>query len=84
VPLSAHNQPQVYVPPGIAHGILVTSPDAIVEYKCTDLYSPVHERCLAWNDPTVGVEWPLPPGQSPILSAKDLAGATLEVAEAYS
>jgi dTDP-4-dehydrorhamnose 3,5-epimerase len=84
VTLSGHNKAQVYVPPGFAHGFLVTSPDAIVEYKCTDLYSPVHERCLAWNDPTVGVEWPLPPGQSPILSAKDLAGATLEVAEAYS
>lgn len=84
VTLSGQNKAQVYVPPGFAHGFLVTSPDAIVEYKCTDLYSPVHERCLAWNDPTVGVEWPLPPGQSPILSAKDLAGATLEVAEAYS
>lgn len=84
VTLSGHNKAQVYVPPGFAHGFLVTSADAIVEYKCTALYSPEHERCLAWNDPTVGVEWPLPPGQSPILSAKDLAGTTLEVAEAYS
>jgi dTDP-4-dehydrorhamnose 3,5-epimerase len=81
--LSGENKAQLYVPPGFAHGFLVTSPDAIVEYKCTDMYSPSHERSLAWNDPTVGVAWPLPPGQSPILSAKDLAGATLETAEVY-
>ena len=81
--LSGENKAQLYVPPGFAHGFLVTSPDAVVEYKCTDVYSPAHERSLAWNDPTVGVEWPLPSGQAPILSAKDLAGAALEVAEAY-
>jgi len=81
--LSGENKAQLYVPPGFAHGFLVTSPDAVVEYKCTDIYSPAHERSLAWDDPTVGVEWPLPPGQSPILSAKDLEGAALEAADAY-
>ncbi len=83
VTLSGENKAQLYVPPGFAHGFLVTSPDAVVEYKCTDIYSPAHERSLAWDDPTVGVEWPLPPGQPPILSAKDLAGAALAAAEAY-
>jgi dTDP-4-dehydrorhamnose 3,5-epimerase len=83
VTLSGHNKAQLYVPPGFAHGFLVTSPDTIVEYKCTDIYSPVHERCLAWDDPTVGVVWPLQSGQEPILSAKDRAGAALTATEAY-
>jgi dTDP-4-dehydrorhamnose 3,5-epimerase len=81
--LSGENKTQLYVPAGFAHGFLVMSPDAIVAYKCTDIYSPEHERSLAWNDPAVGVEWPLAPGQSPILSAKDLAGSALEAVEAY-
>jgi dTDP-4-dehydrorhamnose 3,5-epimerase len=83
VTLSGHNKAQVYVPPGFAHGFLVTSADAIVEYQCTDLYTPVHERCLAWDDPTVGIAWPLEPGQQPILSAKDRAGSALAAAEPY-
>ena len=81
--LSGENKAQLYVPPGFAHGFLVTSPDAVVEYKCTDVYSPAHERTLAWDDPTVGVAWPLPPGERPVLSAKDLLGEPLESAEAY-
>jgi dTDP-4-dehydrorhamnose 3,5-epimerase len=83
VTLSGENKAQLYVPPGFAHGFLVTSADAIVEYKCTGLYSPAHERSLAWNDPTVGIEWPLSPGQVPVLSSKDLAGTALQAAETF-
>jgi dTDP-4-dehydrorhamnose 3,5-epimerase len=54
--------------------MLVTSPSADFLYKCTDVYSPSHERTLAWNDLTAGIEWPLPSGVEPKLSAKDLVG----------
>jgi dTDP-4-dehydrorhamnose 3,5-epimerase len=69
--LSDQNHSMVWVPPGLAHGMLVTSPTADFLYKCTDIYSPVHERTLAWNDKTVGIEWPIPAGVHPNLSAKD-------------
>lgn len=72
--LSEQNHLMVWVPPGLAHGMLVTSPSADFLYKCTDIYSPAHERTLAWNDPTVGIEWPLPSGVEPKLSAKDVQG----------
>lgn len=75
VELSADNHRILWVPPGLAHGILVTSESADFLYKCTDFYSPEHERTLAWDDATVGIEWPLPPGISPKLSAKDASGA---------
>jgi dTDP-4-dehydrorhamnose 3,5-epimerase len=66
----------LWVPPGLAHGILITSPSADFLYKCTDVYSPVHERSLAWDDPTAAIAWPLPAGVQPQLSAKDRQGAT--------
>ena len=72
--LSDRNHHMLWVPPGLAHGILVTSESADFLYKCTDIYSPSHERTLAWDDPTVGIEWPLPAGVEPKLSAKDLVG----------
>jgi dTDP-4-dehydrorhamnose 3,5-epimerase len=75
VELSAENKLMLWVPPGLAHGILVTSESADFLYKCTDLYSPAHERTLAWDDPTAAVKWPLPPGVVPKLSAKDARGA---------
>ena len=81
--LSADNKHQLYIPPGFAHGFLVTSDLADVEYKCTDFYAPEHERSLAWNDPSVGVVWPLAPGVAPVLSAKDQAGVLLRDAEAF-
>ena len=81
--LSADNKHQLYIPPGFAHGFLVTSDLADVEYKCTDFYAPEHERSLAWNDPSVGVVWPLAPGVAPVLSAKDQAGALLGAAEVF-
>ena len=72
--LSDANHHMLWVPPGLAHGMLVLSESADFLYKCTDIYSPSHERTLAWDDPTVGIRWPLPPGAAPKLSAKDLTG----------
>jgi dTDP-4-dehydrorhamnose 3,5-epimerase len=72
--LSAENHRMLWVPPGLAHGILITSEYADFLYKCTDVYSPAHERSLSWNDPAVGIEWPLPAGTLPKLSAKDASG----------
>lgn len=81
--LSAEGRQQIYVPPGFAHGFLVTSESAEVAYKCTDFYFPEHERTLIWNDPDVGITWPLPGGSMPTLSAKDSAGTLLTEAEVY-
>ena len=75
VELSAENHRMLWVPPGLAHGILVTAEHADFLYKCTDYYSPAHERTLAWNDPALAIEWPLPSGVTPTLSAKDTRGA---------
>ncbi len=69
--LSAENKTQLWVPPGFAHGFYVLSQSADFIYKCTDYYHPDSEVSLAWNDPTVGIDWPLLDGQSPELSAKD-------------
>lgn len=74
VELTAENHRMLWVPPGLAHGILITSATADFLYKCTDVYSPGHERTLAWNDPAVGIEWPLPAGVGPNLSPKDMTG----------
>lgn len=74
VTLSAENQRMLWVPPGFAHGFYVTSDYADFMYKCTDFYHPASEQTLAWNDPTVGIDWPVPTGESPQLSAKDAQG----------
>ncbi|CAH1746751.1 dTDP-4-dehydrorhamnose 3,5-epimerase [Thauera humireducens] len=74
--LSADNRRQMWVPEGFAHGFLVLSETADVLYKTTDYYAPAHERCLAWNDPGLGIEWPLN-GLQPLLSAKDQRGLPL-------
>ena len=74
----------LWVPPGLAHGILVTSEYADFLYKCTDFYSPPHERTLAWDDPTVGLRWPLPAGVLPKLSAKDARGASFTDIEKFA
>jgi len=60
----------MWVPPGYAHGFLVLSEVADFEYKCTDYYAPQHEFGVAWNDPQIGIDWPI---EQPSLSAKDLA-----------
>jgi len=66
--LSGENFQQLYVPPGFAHGFCVLSEVVNVEYKCTDFYDPADEIGLAWNDPDVGIEWPI---RAPFISAKD-------------
>jgi dTDP-4-dehydrorhamnose 3,5-epimerase len=82
VELSEDNHRQQWVPAGFAHGFLVTSESAEFLYKTTDYYAPEFERCVAWNDPTIGIEWPLA-GQEPKLSAKDLVGLPLAQAQAF-
>ncbi len=69
--LSAENFRQLWVPPGFAHGFLVLSEMADFQYKCTGRWNREAERALAWNDPAVGVQWPLAAGVEPVLSAKD-------------
>jgi dTDP-4-dehydrorhamnose 3,5-epimerase len=81
VELSASNRQQLWIPPGFAHGFLVTSPSADFLYKTTDYYSPEHERCVLWNDPAMGIDWPLI--SDPLVSAKDAAGKLLADAESY-
>jgi len=82
--LSAENQRMLWVPPGIAHGILATSPSADFLYKCTDYYHPTDERTLAWDDPSLGIEWPLPPGVAPELSSKDARGKSFADIEKFA
>jgi len=72
--LSADNKRQLWVPEGFAHGFYVTSDSAEFVYKCTDYYNPNHEHTLQWNDPTVGIEWPVAEGVEPLLSEKDRTG----------
>ncbi|WP_321147823.1 dTDP-4-dehydrorhamnose 3,5-epimerase [Serratia marcescens] len=72
--LSEENKTQFWVPPGLAHGFVVLSDVADFEYKCTDYYNPAHEGCLLWNDPQVGIEWPV---TQPLLSEKDKVGKLL-------
>ena len=79
--LSADNKRQLWVPPGFAHGFLVLSEFAEFLYKTTDFYAPEHERCIRWDDPAIGIEWPLQ-GQ-PVLSAKDQQGVSLEQAQLF-
>jgi dTDP-4-dehydrorhamnose 3,5-epimerase len=81
VELSEDNQRQLWVPPGFAHGFVVTSESADFLYKTTDYYAPAHERSLLWNDPHVGVQWPIE--GSPQLAAKDVAGKRLDEAQVY-
>jgi len=71
--LSAHNHRQMWVPPGLAHGFLVLSETAEFLYKTTDYYAPEFERCIAWNDKKLNIDWPLS-GATPSLSAKDALG----------
>lgn len=72
--LNDENKQQLYVPEGFAHGFVVTSDTAEVVYKCTSQYAPEQEGSLLWNDPEIGIEWPI---DSPLLSAKDEAGQRL-------
>lgn len=80
--LSADNKRQLWVPAGFAHGFVVTSDYADFLYKTTDYYAPEYERSIAWNDPAIGIEWPLT--GSPVLSAKDSSACCLADAEVYA
>jgi dTDP-4-dehydrorhamnose 3,5-epimerase len=82
VALSAENRRMLWVPPGFAHGFVVLSDAADFLYKTTDYYHPEHERTLLWNDPDVGIAWPL--AGAPTLAAKDAAGKRLAEAETYA
>ena len=79
--LSAENKRQLWVPEGFGHGFLVLSESAEFLYKTTDYWAPQFERCIAWNDATVGVVWPLV--EQPLLSAKDAVGHTLAFAQLF-
>lgn len=75
VTLSENNRRQLYVPEGFAHGFLVTSETAMLSYKCSDIYNPQSEKTIIWNDPDIGVTWPI---ENPILSEKDAKGVRLK------
>ncbi len=79
VELSEENHKQLWVPPGFAHGFVVLSVTADFLYKTTDYYAAAHERCIAWNDPSIGIEWSLAQRgiELPQLSAKDIQGKSL-------
>lgn len=83
VELSADNKRQLWVPEGFAHGFYVVSETAEFVYKCTDYYAPEHERCLCWDEPSLAIEWPLSPGDTPRLSEKDAAGKTWNNADFF-
>ncbi len=79
--LSAENKRQMWIPPGFAHGFVVTSDSAEFLYKTTDYWAPEHERCIAWNDPAIGIEWPI--DAAPFLSGKDQFGNLLANADLF-
>lgn len=81
--LSEENRKMMWVPPGFAHGFYVLSEQAEFVYKCTDYYAPQYERSVMWNDPNIGIEWPLLPGKTPQLSPKDQDGKRFRDAESY-
>ena len=80
--LSEDNHRQLWVPPGFAHGFVVLSEVAEFLYKTTDYYAPAFERCIAWDDPTLAIDWKLA-GRQPLLSAKDAQGLPLATAELF-
>ncbi|MFJ7565845.1 dTDP-4-dehydrorhamnose 3,5-epimerase [Herminiimonas sp. NPDC097707] len=80
--LSAENKRQMWIPEGFAHGFVVTSDSAEFLYKTTDYWAPEYERCIAWNDPAIGIEWPIT--GNPILSGKDQNGMLLADAEVFA
>ena len=73
----------LWIPPGFAHGFSVLSDTAVFCYKCTDYYAPQHERSIRWDDPDLGIDWALPAGVEPVLSAKDANGGRFRDAEHF-
>jgi dTDP-4-dehydrorhamnose 3,5-epimerase len=84
VTLHAGDGRQMWVPPGFAHGFLVMSERADVFYKCTAFHHAPSDRCISWRDPRIGIEWPLPPGVSPLLSEKDARAPELDESDVYA
>jgi dTDP-4-dehydrorhamnose 3,5-epimerase len=84
VELTADNHCMLWVPAGFAHGYLALSECADFLYKCTDYYAPEHERAVRWDDPSIGIEWPVPAGSAPRLSAKDAAAPLIADAESFA
>lgn len=83
VTLSAENKRQVWIPSGFAHGFYVISEWAEVIYKATDYYAPQWERAILWNDPQIGIKWPLVDGKPPSISSKDAQGSLLSQADLF-
>jgi dTDP-4-dehydrorhamnose 3,5-epimerase len=83
IELDATKPSSLWVPSGFAHGFLALADDTRVQYKVTDFWAPQAERTLAWNDPALGIQWPLPPGTAPLLSDKDARGLPLAQAEIF-
>ena len=81
--LNDENKKMLWVPPGFAHGFYVTSEQADFFYKCTDFYAPEYERAIRWDDPDLGIDWPLVDGNAPVLAPKDAAAAAFRDAEYY-
>jgi dTDP-4-dehydrorhamnose 3,5-epimerase len=82
--LSEGNRKLIWVPPGFAHGFMVLSDFADFEYRMTDYHAPEHNRCILWDDPEIGIEWPLAGGDSLLMSDADRAGVALRDAEVYA
>lgn len=83
VELSAENKRLIWIPAGFAHGFYTLSDNVELLYRCTDYYHPESERTILWDDPDIGISWPLPDGQPPMLSEKDRNGHHLKIAEVY-
>ena len=81
--LSAENKHMLWIPPGFAHGFYVSADHAEFLYKCTDFWAPQHERTIRWDDPELGIAWPIPSHAAPLLSDKDRAGVALSEAELF-
>ena len=84
ITLSADNKKQLWIPPGFAHGFLVTSESAEFLYKTTDYWYPEFERSLLWSDPALEMEWPIAQGQEPVLAKKDEVALSLSLAEVFA
>lgn len=83
VTLSSDNHKMIWIPEGFAHGFYVTSESADLFYKCTEFYSPAHERCVLWNDPALAINWPVAEAGQPIVSGKDAKGVPFARAEYF-
>jgi len=81
--LSADNKRELWIPPGFGHGFLVLSDRADVLYKATDYYDPDSERCIRWDDPDLGINWPIPEGEIPLVSPKDRTGMSFDEVEVF-